>query len=296
MIPKLNDSFLHRIPLIVLLVLSVSGFKWGHRAPVFDSIVPVIVYAREIPRADGLVIDSGNNLYIASEKSHGYVLRISPDGQRKTIIKKLDRADGITIDGQKNIYISAETTDGYITRLTPEGKSTKLITGITNPEGIVFDSQQRLYIAEDSKEGRILRYENGQLSILAEGLKRPEGITIDRKDNLYINETLTNKILILRSGQNIETYLESEIIKEPDGITYCPAYDGLFVTEDQHSGRLFFIDRYKNITTISKKLSSPQGLACDRDGNLFISEQGKNRILKISAIHLRPLLVINNRN
>lgn len=284
----------YRLLMTMLIIFTVSGFKWSHRDSVFDSIVPVIVYAREIPRADGLVIDSENNLYIASEKSHGYVLRISPDGQRKTIIKKLDRADGIAIDQQKNLYISAETSEGYITRLTPDGKSTRLITGITNPEGIVFDSLQRLYIAEDSKEGRILRYENGRLSTITEGLKRPEGITIDRKDNLYINETLTNKILILSPGQNIETYIESGKFNEPDGITYCSAYDGIFVTEDRRSGRLFFIDRNKNITTITKNLSSPQGAACDRDGNLFISEQGKDRILKISAALLRPLLSVEN--
>jgi len=290
MINNANKMIPLRFLLITLILFISAGFKWPWQETKFDALVPVSVYVRDINRADGLILDSHNNLCIASEKSRGYVLRFSLDGQRKTLIKGLDHADGLAIDKQDNLYISAETTAGYITQLKTDGSSSVLISGITKPEGIVFDSRQRLYIAEDHKNGRILRYEAGQLETIADRLQRPEGIAIDDHDNLYINETSTNKILRLDPERKIETFLDAGTMFKPDGICYCSAYDGLFVTEDQNPGRLIYFDMDKNMTIIVKKLDSPQGITCDKTGNVYFSEQGKDRILKISAEHLRPLL------
>jgi hypothetical protein len=65
---------------------------------------------------------------------------------------------------------------------------------------------------------------------------------------------------------------------------YCDdSRDGVWITEDRrHFGRLLFASVGGSFQIIATGLSSPQSLDFDNDGNLFLAEQGKNRILKFT--------------
>ncbi|MBS1270673.1 MAG: Serine/threonine-protein kinase PknD [Gammaproteobacteria bacterium] len=118
---------------------------------------------------------------------------------------------------------------------------------------------------------------------------RPEGIAIDDEDNLYVNVTKANQIVRITPNQETTVLVDGKL-NQPDGICYCKDYNGLFVTEDQKKGNVFYVRLDGSMTTIIKNLNEPQGVVCDKHKNLYISEQGKDRILKIAAKKLDKII------
>lgn len=262
------------------------------------------IFASGITNSDGTTFDSEGNLYVANEVNNyeGGISKIGADGSVRPFISGLNRADGLVFDAASGcIYVSEEVAPGRVSKIDSIGNISVVVSGsmVNNPEGIALNPLNgTLYIAEDSNPGRILIYDpdSGNVTTFVSGLHRPEGITFDDLGNLYVAETATNQILKIGTDANITVLVpKSAGIIEPDNILFDKTTGLLFVTEDASpNGRILIVDPVSGITTtFASGLSSPQGMAFDLAGNLYVSEQGLNRIIKIAGFKCCSVIIDN---
>ncbi len=262
------------------------------------------IFASGITNSDGTTFDSEGNLYVANEVKNydGGISKIDAGGIVIPFISGLNRADGLAFDAATGfIYISEEVVPGRVSKIDAIGNISVVVpeSMVNNPEGIALNPLNgTLYIAEDRNPGRILIYDqdSGNVTTFVSGLHRPEGITFDDFGNLYVAETATNRILKVTPDANLSTLVpESVGIIEPDNILFDKTTGLLFVTEDASpNGRILIVDPLSGLTTtFASGLSSPQGMAFDLAGNLYVSEQGLNRIIKIAGFKCCSAIINN---
>jgi DNA-binding beta-propeller fold protein YncE len=262
------------------------------------------IFANGVTNADGLAFDLEGNLYAANEVGNyeGGISRIDADGIVTTFVMGLNKADGIVFDAATGfIYVSEEVVPGRVSMIDTVGNISVIIpeSMVNNPEGLAFNPLNgMLYIAEDMNPGRILTYDpvSGNVTTFASGLRRPEGMAFDELGNLYVAETATNQILKINPKGNITVLVSSSAgIIKPDGIVFDNASGLLFVTEDvSPNGRILVVDPVSGLTTtFARRLSTPQGMAFDSAGNLYVSEHGFDRIIKITGFKCCSVIINN---
>jgi sugar lactone lactonase YvrE len=149
-------------------------------------------------------------------------------------------------------------------------------------EGIDAAENGDLFVVEDKPSGSLLKYskKSGSVVALVDGLNQAEGVCVMDSGTIYYVE---------KSSDTVFQIVKGSIMPFVSGLTK-PAYlhcdenrNGVWITEDRrHFGRLLFARVGGSFQIIATGLSSPQSLDFDDDGNLFLAEQGKNRILKFT--------------
>jgi serine/threonine-protein kinase len=115
----------------------------------------------------------------------------------------------------------------------------------------------------------------------------PHGITIDKDGVLYVTDAGSDTIRKLTSTDTPNEYQVNTIFTlegsfQPQGITVNSS--GLYISECK-SGRVRKMtnnDMGYTISTIAEKLSNPDGIASDEQGNLYVADFFHCTILKIS--------------
>lgn len=140
-------------------------------------------------------------------------------------------------------------------------------------------------------------------------LNSPSGLAVDADGNLFISDTGNQRIRVLTTDGQIETFagtggygntgdggpaLEAEI-GSPRSLTF-DADGNLYLISQSMVRRIETDGIIKNVAgtldagydgdggpATAAKLSSPQGIALDSAGNLYISDTGNNRVRKVGA-------------
>lgn len=265
----------------------------------------------EIKDPRGIAFDSDGNLYIADsggnrvrkvDKDTGVITTVAGTGAQgfggdgyEATSAQLAYPTGIAFDAQDNLYISdngnnrvrrVDADDGIITTFAGNGVYVDydLDVGdglpapsaeLSSPRGLAFDADGNLYIAE-SGNNRIRRVDtlgvistfagtgiwgqggyagDGDLATLAK-LNFPMDVAFDAAGNLYIADSNNNRIrMVDKTTRNISTVAGQGYFGwSPDGTLAVDAYVG-----------------------------NPTGLAFDAGGNLFISDFGISRVLRIDT-------------
>ena len=190
---------------------------------------------------------------------------------------------GIAFDSDGNMYVadngnerilkfpsnSTSSTNGIIFAGGNGGGSNA--NQLNYPQFITFDSDDNIYVADHGKE-RILKFPSNSTSstngiIVAGGngsgsnanqLRSPVGITFDSDGNMYVADNGNERILKFPSNSTSST-------------------NGIIVAGGNGSG--------SNVN----QLRSPTGIAFDSDGNMYVADNGNERIQKFFA---KPSIVI----
>ena len=240
----------------------------------------------------GVAVDSAGNVYIAEtgsnrirKVSNGVITTVAGNGtlgysgdNGPATSAKLNDPTGVAVDSAGNLYIAdkdnsriREVSNGVIT--TVAGNGTYGFSGdngpatsakLSNPYGVAVDTSGNLYIADVSNDC-IRKVTNGVITTVAGDrtygssgdngpatsaeLSGPLGVAVDAAGNLYIADTGNNRVR-----------------KITKGVITTVAGDGL-------SG--FGGD---NGPATSAYLNSPEGVAVDSAGNLYIADTGNSRI------------------
>ncbi len=222
--------------------------------------------------------------YVISSIAGNGTAGFSGDGGPATSAR-LNRPAGIALDVTGNLYI-ADYANNRVRKVAPDGIVTT-VAGNGNggyfgdggpatsaelnlPVGVAVDAASNLYIADQynnyvravSSLGIIAAFAgNGSYGSSGDGgpamsaqLHHPTGVAGDAIGNLYIADKLNNRIRKVA----------------PDGSIATIAGDG----PSGQSG--------DNGPAVDGRLHSPQGVASDGDGNLYIADTLNNRIRKIS--------------
>jgi uncharacterized protein (TIGR03437 family) len=247
----------------------------------------------------GIAVDSAGNLYIADENDYA-IRKISTSGIITTVAgngkygysgdngqattAQLGAPQGVTVDASGNLYI-ADTgnqrirlvnTSGVITTIagtgmtgfTGDGSAATAAT-FSSPVAVVVDASGNVYVA-DMHNNRIRRFAvggaiatfAGTVTSIGDGgpstqarLTGPWSAAVDSAGNLYIADRLDNRVRKVTPSGTISTLAG----------TGAAGFGG-----DNGPGA-------------SAVLNTPNGIAVDSSGNVYIADAGNNRIRRVNA-------------
>jgi uncharacterized protein (TIGR03437 family) len=249
----------------------------------------------------GVAVDVNYNVYIA-DTGDNTIRKVTTDGNIATIAgdsfpsyqgdaglaiaAELHGPEDVAVDSSLNIYI-ADTQNAYIRKVTTDG-NINYIAGdgsigysgdggyatsadLIAPFALAVDSSGNVYFAENG-DSRIRRIDaksldistvagNGTPGFTGDGstatnaeMNSPTGVAVDSAGNLYIADSLNCRIRKVASGGNISTLAGNG--------TLSYSGDGGAASKAQ--------------------LNTPQGVAADAAGNLYLSDTLNNVVRKVS--------------
>lgn len=232
-------------------------------------------------RPVGLALDSAGDLYIA-DSGNARVRKVDRNGTITTFVgngaspgngigdggpardASFNSLYDIAFDTKGNLYI-ADPLAGRIREVSPGGTIRTLATGLFFPTAVTVDAADNVYasvgaLQVSTRGGGVARISpNGTTTYLVSNFLRPGKIAIDAQGNLYVPESATIP------GPTVSQVIEVS----PGGAETVIAGSGeVGFTGDEGPASL-------------AQLSSPTGVALDSAGNLYIADNGNNRIRKV---------------
>jgi sugar lactone lactonase YvrE len=159
------------------------------------------------------------------------------------------------------------------------------VTGILNATGLAFSPDGDLFVTSRA-EGNVYRVdEAGEPTIYAEGMGVATGATFDAEGNLFVGD---------RSGTIFKIDTQRQIFVhatlEPSVAAYHLAMgvnDTLYVTAPTLSSNdvLWAIEPNGDTRAWYSGLGRPQGLALDKDGNVYVAAclHGRRGLVRVTA-------------
>lgn len=243
----------------------------------------------------GIVADHSGNLYV-TDSGNGTIRKITSTGSVTTFagtagvtgssdasgtLAKFSGPSGIAIDKNGNLYV-ADTNNDTIRKIT----SARLVStfagmagvsgatdGIgtsarfTTPYGVAVDSGNNIYVA-DSGNATVRKITGGQSVTTLAGtagvtgaldgtggaaqFNEPYGIVVDIANTVYVTDSTSNTIRKITSTGIVTTFVGT-------------------------AGVTGFLDG----VGAAAQLNTPQGIASDSGGNLYVSDSVNNTVRKI---------------
>ena len=238
---------------------------------------------------DDLIFDPQGRLLFSDARS-GTIERVNADGSLTRILTDPAIPEGLVfLPGGTLIF--AEQRTNRILSLAPGSSTPTLVRNLPGTpssasckdgvDGIVLDPTTNTLIIPDSPIGNVYRMslDGKTFTLLASGIVRPVGAGVDPQGNIYVADECGGAIYrITPSGQKTRFGgfgMPDDVL--PDG------YGNLLLVDLQPS--IHALIRFNPITGHPVTLASqgyiePQGLAIDVQGNIFVSDDYSNIIMK----------------
>jgi len=236
------------------------------------------VFVEDLEDVSALAFDRYGDLYATLElrNGEGKVVHIR-QGFVSKVLGSLDKPDGILLRGD-TMYVTNE--GGSHGLVVYESGRVRYLNGVTKGEGIAGTKEGKIVVVEDREQhGRLLRIdpESDEIEVLLDRLKESEGVCQSPDGRIYFVERALDQLSYYADGRKIAA---ATGLEDPAYLN-CLADESILITEDRKlSGRLL---RYREsgIEVLARNLRAPQAVIIGADGAYYLSEQGKNRILKI---------------
>jgi sugar lactone lactonase YvrE len=242
----------------------------------------------------GIAIDSADNLYVMDGLGSGAIRKITPAGLVSTLVVtasvpasggggvaalSFGSVGSITVDGTGNLYVTnmeAHTvvkiaSTGVVTALAGTGQPCTGGGSVSTatfcfPSGVAVDGAGNLYVAE-SGNGTIRKitpagvvsnfagngnYGNSDGTGAAATFTAPNGIAIDSAGNFYVADTGNQKVRKITPAGLVSTLAGDRVVGSADGVAAAATF------------------------------RNPQGIATDRQGNVYVADKDNHAIRKIT--------------
>jgi len=242
-----------------------------------------------VGRPDDLAFDQ-NGRMLFSDEINGTISRINVDGSVTVLLHDVAGPEGMVVLPDGTILFAEQKTNRIVS-LAPGATIPRVLRTLPGTpstatckdgvDGIAFDPTTRTLIVPDSPIGNVYRLslDGKTLTLLASGITRPVGATVDKQGTIYIADECGGAIWTI-SPAGKTTRIGG--FSMPDDVLL----DG--------SGNLLVIDlepsihaliRYNLATGKREVLAQqgfiePQGLALDPQGNIYVSDDYANLIIK----------------
>jgi sugar lactone lactonase YvrE len=178
-------------------------------------------------------------------------------------------------------------------RLDPDGYLQEMLVDIMNPTGVAFDPTGRLFVTNRAS-GEVCRINHdAEVAPYSSELGVATGIAFDKDGVMYVGDRTGTIFRVSGYGSS-----EPFATIEPSVSAYHLAFDAegnLCVSAPGLSSfdSIYSIDRSGYVTEFYRGLGRPQGLAFDREGNLYVAAclRARRGIVKISRDKTAELFV-----
>jgi hypothetical protein len=243
----------------------------------------------------GVAVDSAGNVYVA-DLTNQRIRVVSPNGTVSTLAGSGSNGfadgvgssamfydpQGVAVDTAGNVYV-ADSINNRIRVVSPNGTVSTLAGGSNSigypgfldgpgssamfygPRGVAVDTAGTVYVADTVNHRIRVVSPNGTVSTLAGGsswgyadgvgpaaqFNSPQSVAVDSAGNVYVADTGNNRIRVVTNG-TVSTLAGSGVASFADG------------------------------AGLSAQFSSPQSVAVDGAGNVYVAEDENHRIRFVS--------------
>ncbi|MGC9329986.1 MAG: virginiamycin B lyase family protein, partial [Candidatus Hinthialibacter sp.] len=228
---------------VFFLTLTDSAAKRNTTEPVTIPGPRIIADLEGMPTA--LAVDRENNLYVT-------------DSQMGGIVK-------YHITGASEVILSGEQTQG----------------GTLGPNALAFDPDGNLFYANASTNSIVKALPGGATETFVSELSFPLAFTFDQDGVMYLAQIGADTINKVHPNGIIEPYAVG--VRNPSGLAFSP--DGALYVCNSAMGEsgVYRIDENGDASIFVEPFSdSLSGMAFDRDGNLYVTDENSGYLYRIS--------------
>jgi sugar lactone lactonase YvrE len=193
------------------------------------------------------------------------------------------------VDAYGNTYVTFSGNRGQrvpvsLYKITANYSVTPFVTALMNPSGLAVDRAGNLFVS-CRNDGTIHRITpEGRAEQWIEGMGVATGIAFDRAENLYVGDR-SGTIFKISPSREVFVFATIEPSLSAYHLAFHPNGD-LYATGPTTSSydRVYRITQGGDVTTFFRGLGRPQGLAFDRDSNLYVAASygGRRGIIRIT--------------
>jgi sugar lactone lactonase YvrE len=193
------------------------------------------------------------------------------------------------VDAYGNTYVTFSGNRGQrvpvsLYKITANYSVKPFVTSLVNPSGLALDRAGNLFVS-CRNDGTIHRITpEGRAEQWIEGMGVATGIAFDRAENLYVGDR-SGTIFKISPSREVFVFATIEPSLSAYHLAFHPNGD-LYVTGPTTSSydRVYRITQGGDVTTFFRGLGRPQGLAFDRDSNLYVGASfgGRRGIIRIT--------------
>ncbi|MBL7716987.1 MAG: NHL repeat-containing protein [Bdellovibrionales bacterium] len=209
----------------------------------------------------------------------GRLIRFERDKTQTDVATGLDTPQGVATDKFGNVYVVEAGSANRVRKFPVSGGAgTTLITGLSSPSNIAVDSFGEVYITEDGTKS-IKRVSDGKVMVTLSQI--PTALTIGVDDTVIYGAYYMNQMF-----WGLSAAAESVTSNQPVNAA-VDNYGLVYVAED-YGGSNSKIVRFDqksptNRTDVASGISSPQGIAVDPVGNVYIVQSAGSAGILIAA-------------
>lgn len=134
---------------------------------------------------------------------------------------------------------------------------------------------------------------NSSVRVIATGFSAPAGLAFDRQGNLYVANFLSNSVDRISPDGTRTQFSSGANLKGPIGLV-VDEHNNVYVA-NYNGGTVARINPAGVSTIIATSFKRPYYLTLDREGNLFVSQQEDNSIVRVTLPGNRPATPIGAR-
>jgi hypothetical protein len=193
------------------------------------------------------------------------------------------------VDANGNIYVTFSGPRGQrvpvsLYKITSNYSVKPFVTSLINPSGLAVDRAGNLFVS-CRHDGTIHRVTaEGRAEQWVEGMGIATGIAFDHAENLYVGDR-SGTIFKISTSREIFVFATLEPSLAAYHLAFHPNGD-LYVTGPTTSSydRVYRITQGGDVSVFYRGLGRPQGLAFDRDANLYVaaSHGGHRGIVRLT--------------
>jgi len=193
------------------------------------------------------------------------------------------------VDMDGNIFVTFSGPRGQrvpvsLYKITANFSIKPFVTSLTNPSGLAVDRAGNLFVS-CRNDGTIHRVSgDGRSEQWIEGMGVATGLAFDRDHNLYVGDR-SGTIFKISPSREIFVFATLEPSVAAYHLAFHPSGE-LYATGPTTSSfdRVYRISQGGDVTTFFRGLGRPQGLAFDREENLFVAASlgGRRGIIRIN--------------
>lgn len=186
---------------------------------------------------------------------------------------------GVAVDALGLIYVADFRETVY--RVQPDGRSRVFATGLYGASGNTIDADGNL-IQSSFNGGTLTRFDRyGNPEIIARGLQGPVGVaTSADSDALLVCNCRSNTLARVTPGGAVETFVESDLLNCPNGITL--AGDGNWYVVNFSDERMLKVTPDGTVTEFARLPGGGNGHVTFARGSLYATSFQGQRVYRVS--------------